>query len=156
LIRQGTAPHSTHSLHLPTYGFSLRFSIEFFCKRFFFSPHRGTPCLLTRSQKYYSESLEAQAMPVFNYPLSEEHFAISYRSSPMASQRSSISTDSNYLNSFADSYASRYSSQPHGYTRHATGAQATHQYPSFDSSHNQDYQQSSPSPSTTLSERDDR
>ena len=36
LIRQGTALHSTLSLslHLPTYFFSLRFSIEFFCKRF--------------------------------------------------------------------------------------------------------------------------
>jgi hypothetical protein len=91
---------------------------------------------------------------VLNYPLPSQHYDTTRTTytirhyHPMAQQRSSGSTDSNWSNASVESYQSRDLYQAHG--------RATSQYPSSGATHNQNYrQETSPSPKTP-SEKGDR
>jgi hypothetical protein len=85
---------------------------------------------------------------VFNFPLDDEYYVFSHRSTSMAAQYSSSSTDSNRAHSSA-AYQSQASS--HENSRQQPSAQETSQYPSHNLSYgetsNSQYRGTSASPS---------
>ena len=74
-----------------------------------------------------------------NYPLPPSCYAIPhhYRSTPMATQCSSGSTDSNWSNTTSASYQSQSSSQRHQNSRHTSTAQGSSMYPSHEAARSQ-------------------